>query len=230
MVGHQLPKLRTRVRFPSLAFFSCVFLAGCATVTSLPRLPREDVSPRTGLYHRVRDGETIWRLAKAYGVSERDILAANQIPDGSKIEKGRLIFIPGATRARDIVVDTPRTRERFVWPVQGKILRRFRQYYRGRRNLGIDIGVQEGTLVRAARTGRVVLSDYVPGYGYTVILDHANDVYSVYAHNARLLVKTGQLVLKNTEIARVGRSTDGAYLHFQIHRRGVFDNPLRYLP
>ena len=85
-------------------------------------------------------------------------------------------------------------------------------------------------MVKAARTGRVVFADYLSGYGYTVILDHLDGLYSVYARNSKLLVKLGELVLRNRNIAQIGRSGNLAYLHFQIRKKSIEDNPLYYLP
>ena len=90
--------------------------------------------------------------------------------------------------------------------------------------------VKEGDMVKAARTGRVVFADYLSGYGYTVILDHSDGLYSVYAKNSKLLVKLGESVLRSKDIARVGRSGSLAYLHFQIRKKSIEDNPLYYLP
>ena len=95
---------------------------------------------------------------------------------------------------------------------------------------GISIQAQAGDTVRAARTGRVVFADYLSGYGQTVILDHLDGLYSVYARNSKLLVKLDELVLKNSGVAEIGASDHLVYLHFEIRKNSVEDNPLYYLP
>jgi murein DD-endopeptidase MepM/ murein hydrolase activator NlpD len=61
-------------------------------------------------------------------------------------------------------------------------------------------------------------------------LDHSDGFHSVYANNSKLLVALGELVLKNGTLAHVGHSRNLAYLHFQIRKKSVEDNPLYYLP
>ncbi len=234
-VGHQLPKLRTRVRFPFLAFFmvSAMLISGCSTFEVAPEyvyteLPEPD---KNGVYHKVNVGETIWRIAKTYDVAIDDIIKANNIPNVAKVEKDQLLFIPGAYSQKKIILDTGDNKNEFVWPVKGKVIHYFHQRYGNQINKGIDIQAKDGAPVLAARTGRVVLADYLGGYGHTVILDHLDGFYSVYAHNAKLSVRLDELVLKNKEIALVGKNENQlAYLHFEVRKNSIEDNPLYYLP
>ena len=216
-------------------FFIGLFLmgmTGCVTTTTQEAkvIPTHfSQSKKKGVYHKVKPKETIWRIAKTYNVSVEDLVKANKISDISKVEKGQSILIPGATSRKNIVLDEKGSQKEFIWPIKGKIVRYFKQHHRGQFNKGIDIQVHEGELVKAARTGRVVFADYLAGYAYTVILDHSDGFYSVYARNAELLIKVGDLVLKNNEIARVGKIGNIAYLHFEIRRNAIADNPLYYL-
>lgn len=209
-----------------------VFTAGCISIETQEEIPvRGYVRPeRKGVYHKVKKGETLWRIAKTYNVPVRDITKANNIPKAAKIEKNQLVFIPGARDVREIFLDVDKAQNEFIWPVRGKVIRYFHQRQNGWVNKGINIRAQEGDMVKAARTGRVVFADYLSGYGYTVILDHLDGLYSVYAQNSKLLVKLGESVLRSRNIAQVGRSSDQAYLHFQIRKKSIEDNPLYYLP
>jgi len=209
-----------------------MFSAGCVTletqedivVTELPELDRR------GVYHKVKKGETLWRIAKTYEVPIRDIIRINNIPKAAKIEKNQLVFIPGADVVREIILDEDKARNEFIWPIKGKVIKYFHERQGGRLSKGIDIRAQDGDEVRAARTGRVVFADYLSGYGYTVILDHLDGLYSVYAKNSKLSVKLDEFILKNKVIAEVGRSSELAYLHFEIRKKSIEDNPLYYLP
>ena len=97
---------------------------------------------------------------------------------------------------------------------------------------GIDIAAPEGTPVYAARDGRVIYSDQIPGYGNIVIVEHAGSLSSVYAHNDKNEVSPGDFVRQGEQIARVGSTgrTTGPNLHFEIRSRNVARNPLFYLP
>ena len=223
---------REKIFLPGLLCVVLIGISGCVTmktqeeisVTELPRVERK------GVYHKVKKGETLWRIAKTYGVPIQSITRANNIPEAAKIEKNQLVFIPGVEHAKEIIMDDAAEEKEFIWPIEGKVIGYFNQHQGNRINKGIDIRAQEGDLVKASRTGRVVFADYLSGYGYTVILDHLDGLYSVYARNAKLLVRLNDFVLKNNDIAQLGPSSNLSYLHFEIRKKSVVDNPLYYLP
>lgn len=223
-----------RKKIASIYSVSCLLMltAGCVTLETQEETPVAALAApaRQGVYHKVKAGETLWRIARTYGVAVNDITRANNIPEAAKIEKDQLVFIPGAGAVRDIVLDANNAQNEFIWPIRGKVIKYFRERQGERISRGIDITAQEGDAVRAARTGRVVFADYLSGYGYTVILDHLDGLCSVYAKNSKLFVELDELALKDSVIARLGRSSDLAYLHFEIRKNSVADNPLYYLP
>ena len=223
---------RSKLFFLGLFSVLVVFNAGCVTLETQEEISIRDFPEikRKGVYHKVKKGETLWRIAKTYNVPIKDIIRANNIPKTAKIEKNQLVFIPGVDTVKEIFLDVDKAQNEFIWPIKGKVIRYFHHRQGGRVNKGIDIRAQEGDMVKAARTGRVVFADYLSGYGYTVILDHLDGLYSIYAKNSKLLVKLGELVLRNGDIAQVGRSSNLAYLHFQIRKKSIEDNPLYYLP
>ncbi len=207
-------------------------LAGCATAkhpsgSYVSKMPEPE---RFGVYHKVKHGETVWRIAKTYGVSIDDIVQSNNIPNVAQVEDDQLLFIPGASQVKEIVQTLEDKSNDFIWPLKGKVIKYFKQNEHGRPYKGIGIQADAGTPVKAALTGRVVFADYLTGYGYVVILEHNDGFYTMYGRNAELLVKLGDLVVKGTDIAHVGAINNLAYLHFEIRKNQVEDNPLYYLP
>ncbi len=96
---------------------------------------------------------------------------------------------------------------------------------------GIDFVASAGPPIFAAAGGTVVYAARHPQYGNMVDISHGNDLVSRYAHASRLLVKVGDIVQGGARIAEVGstgRST-GAHLHFEVHLKGVPQNPARFL-
>lgn len=209
-----------------------MFTTGCVSLRTQRdidvKIPSETL--KQGVYHKVNKRETLWRIAKTYNVSVNEIVRANNIPKAAKIEKNQLVFIPGVKTVEEINLDTDESQDDFVWPIRGKVIKYFHEHYGNQISKGIDIKARVGDEVKAARTGRVVFADYLSGYGYTVILDHSDGYHSVYAQNSKLLVKLDELVFKNGAIARVGHSNHLTYLHFQIRKKSIEDNPLYYLP
>jgi len=96
-----------------------------------------------------------------------------------------------------------------------------------RHHNGIDIAIAEGTAVTPAAPGIVVYSGQRSGYGHTVLIEHDNGMVTLYGHNSRLLVSSGQRVHMDTIIAlsgNTGRST-GPHLHFEAWQAGVNVTP-----
>jgi lipoprotein NlpD len=199
-----------------------------------------------GVYHRVRPGENLYRIGKAYGIPLKRLAAANHLSDPSRIEIGQRIFIPGARRELPVDVITPRAANlrppqpdeaqkgalALAWPVGGgTVTSGFGE--RGHSfHDGIDIGAPIGTPVRAAQDGDVIYSDVLRGYGNVIIVRHARGFATVYAHNQRNRTHEGQHVRQGEVIGNVGDSgrTSGANLHFEVRQDNVARNPLYFLP
>lgn len=235
VVVFQLPKLTARVRFPSPAPFFLLaivlLIAGCATTQEGPRDEAKPVIKKEGVYHKVQKGQTLWRIAKAYGVPVEEVIASNNIPNAAAIEVDQLIFIPGQKEQREIpeyTVDD--NKDEFAWPLKGKVISYFNDAKGLTVNRGVDIEVQEGETVKAVREGKVVLADYLSGYGQAIMIDHGDGFISVYAQNDKLMVNLGDHVYKGNPIALVGRSGKRAYLHFEVRKGTQAVNPLYYLP
>jgi lipoprotein NlpD len=97
---------------------------------------------------------------------------------------------------------------------------------------GIAIAGAPGEAVFAAERGRVVYSgNGLRGYGNLVIVKHANDFITAYAHNRAILVKEGQSVRRGQKIAELGMSdADRPMLHFELRKGGKPIDPLGFLP
>lgn len=96
---------------------------------------------------------------------------------------------------------------------------------------GIDIGASAGTKVLAANSGTVIKAGWNNSYGNLVMIDHGGGIVTLYAHNSKLLVSTGDVVSRGQDIALVGstgRST-GPHIHFEVRVNGEYQNPRNWL-
>jgi murein DD-endopeptidase MepM/ murein hydrolase activator NlpD len=96
---------------------------------------------------------------------------------------------------------------------------------------GIDFMAEDGTPIYAAAAGVVVYSEFHPQYGNMIEIDHGNDLISRYAHASKRLVKVGDVVLRGSRIADVGKTgrATGSHLHFEVRQRGAARNPAQFL-
>jgi len=114
--------------------------------------------------------------------------------------------------------------------VRVKDQRKKRIRYRGRHR-GIDLTAPTGTSVFAAMDGQVVIAGKHKQYGNYVMVDHGNDVVTLYAHHRLNLVHEGDIVRRGQKIAEVGRTGNatGPHLHFELKVDGLHRNPLPVL-
>ncbi|UVI30301.1 peptidoglycan DD-metalloendopeptidase family protein [Paenibacillus spongiae] len=118
---------------------------------------------------------------------------------------------------------------RFAWPVSGaKLTSSFGKRW-GRQHKGIDMVGSSSIL--AADNGVVEFAGDKNGLGRAVIINHKNGYKTVYGHMSKLSVKSGQTVEKGDKIGVMGNTghSFGTHLHFEIHKNGKVQNPIKYL-
>ncbi|HZX61095.1 MAG TPA: M23 family metallopeptidase [Candidatus Methylomirabilis sp.] len=225
------------MRWRSGVLACAVVLTACAAHRPQP----------TGVYHRVRPGQTLFRIARTYDVDAGELRRVNRLSDPAEIRVGDRLFIPRARRVLEVSVYRPEetaalegklparstaaSRLHFIWPVNGKIVSRF-GIEDGLKNNGIAIAAPHGTPVRAAEEGKVLYSGAeLRDYGNLIVIDHEGGFATVYAHNQANLVQRGARVRKGQTIARVGMTgiAETPIVHFEIRREGKAENPLAFL-
>lgn len=109
----------------------------------------------------------------------------------------------------------------FFPPVKGMITSSFNsaiQHY------GTDIVASTNEAVKATLPGTVVMTGWTLETGYVIQLQHADNIISVYKHNAELLKHMGDRVKAGEPIAIIGNSgelTTGPHLHFELWHNGT---------
>ncbi|WP_404344404.1 murein hydrolase activator EnvC family protein [Vreelandella venusta] len=123
-----------------------------------------------------------------------------------------------------------RTQGDLPWPVQGAITASF-QRRDGVHYNGIVIQAGAGTEVAAVHSGRVVFADWMRGFGNLLIIDHGDQIMTLYAHLQQFSARPGQQVSRGDEIGRVGSSGGQASpsLYFEVRRSGEPINPQRWI-
>jgi septal ring factor EnvC (AmiA/AmiB activator) len=124
---------------------------------------------------------------------------------------------------------------RLDWPVDGSLLYRFGRVVNANNTTtrwnGVGIAAPEGATVKAVAPGTVVSVGQLGTYGLTVILQHGDGDYSVYASLATATVRNGETVKKGERIGTVGVSDPDLkpHLHFEIRPKGHAVDPERWL-
>jgi murein DD-endopeptidase MepM/ murein hydrolase activator NlpD len=120
----------------------------------------------------------------------------------------------------------------YIWPAKGVLTSGYGWRW-GRMHKGIDIAAPVGTPVVASAPGVVVSAGWNDGgYGNLVEIQHPDGSVTLYAHNNRILVRSGQQVDQGQQIAEMGSTgySTGPHSHFEIHPAGQGAvNPMTYL-
>jgi murein DD-endopeptidase MepM/ murein hydrolase activator NlpD len=198
------------------------------------------ILPIDGAYHTVTADDTLDSLAETYKVDSTAIATCeynNLVPPDYAIKEGDQLIIPGGEKPYVPKVVTSYTGSvpggargtgRFQWPVMGRITQGFWYGHRA-----IDIGAPTGSAVQAADGGFVSFAGWTDvGYGYLVVIDHANGFATYYAHLSNIYVEAGQAVERGQVIGAVGNTgwSTGPHLHFEIRYYGELLNPRAHLP
>ena len=237
-------------------------LPACATLGPQASISLSDshVEPDlVSVKHVVEKGQTVYRIAKSYGLSVEELIAANNLDATGELKVGQELWVPGAAKQAKVAqYDSPepeatatarrgptgsekrpgQTRAVKVgkqegvlqWPVRGVLYAKF-----GRKGKeghdGIDLAAPAGSVVKTAGAGTVLFAGDQRGYGLIVLVEHDSHLITLYAHNRDLRVKTGQKVREGQVVATVGDSgkTSGPHLHFEVRKDGVPTDPLDFL-
>ncbi len=293
--------------------------------------PVRSSRPR-GVYHRVKSGETLSAIARAYHVKLQDLAEINNISRPDQIETDSVIFIPDANQVVDDVITAARSqapraempiydatdaktgpetapavprkeptkketviepakrrektpvdmtvkdrttlspkkdrdrvapgvsgkaegveivektekkkengekadeiqfdKERFIWPVKGKVISWFGIQPNKMNFNGVRIAAIEEAAVQAAAGGTVIFSAPLKEYGETIIIRHEDNYATVYTHLGTRTVRGDARVNKGDRIAFLGKADarEGAYLYFEIRHMNKARNPLFFLP
>ncbi|MEQ1744384.1 MAG: M23 family metallopeptidase [Saprospiraceae bacterium] len=117
----------------------------------------------------------------------------------------------------------------FMPPVSGDIMSPFDLQ---KDHLGVDVAAPKNTAVKAAADGVVISSGYTVETGYSIAIQHPNNVVTMYKHNSVLLKKAGSAVKAGEAIAIIGNTgenTTGPHLHFELWHKGRAVNPNDYI-
>jgi len=181
--------------------------------------------------YTVRRGDTVYGIARKFGVSPDSILEINKCSSGKIIPGMKLrIPVPGAKNktktSEKPVIKSCRNRPDFQWPLK-KVKTCRKDGDEGVKSIGIIINSTPDADVYASEKGVVKKIGYMRGYGKYIVIMHENRYITVYSNMERVNVREGQSVKTGSLL---GKISSDSILHFQIGKAGKPENPLEYLP
>jgi murein DD-endopeptidase MepM/ murein hydrolase activator NlpD len=117
----------------------------------------------------------------------------------------------------------------FFAPIRGLVTLPFNA---SENHFGTDIVAAPNEVVKATLDGTVIMDAWTVETGYTLHIQHENNLISVYKHNSELLKESGNIVKAGDAIAIIGNSgelTTGPHLHFELWHNGTAIDPQSYI-
>ena len=181
------------------------------------------ILPVSGIRHTVVKGDTLNSIAKKYDADAAEISSFNElhsmnlaIGDEIIVPNGKKISTPVANSNQVVRgANTPSYSGYYISPLKS---------YKKTQGLhgynAVDLGAPSNTAILASAGGEVLISrtGWNGGYGNYIVIAHNNGTQTVYAHNSRNIVYSGQSVVQGQVIGYVGstgRST-GPHVHFEV--------------
>ncbi len=119
------------------------------------------------------------------------------------------------------------------WPLEKVVVTSPFGKRNGRNHEGVDFDANRGTPIYTVQDGTVVYaSSKMKGYGKLIIVRHPSGLFTVYAHNSKMMVSVGKKVKKGDLIGKAGSTghSTGPHLHFEVRNQGVAVDPLTLYP
>ena len=113
----------------------------------------------------------------------------------------------------------------FSTPIKGELTQGFNE---SGKHYALDISADVGTPVRAILDGRVIFSEWSVETGHVIIIDHGDNIISIYKHNSRVSKKQNDYVKGGQVIAYSGDQgslSSGPHLHFELWKNGIPIDP-----
>ena len=113
----------------------------------------------------------------------------------------------------------------FYSPIKGDITQSFNFE---ENHFAVDISADVGTPVKSILDGKILFSEWSVDTGHVIIIDHGDNIISVYKHNSKLLKEQNDYVQAGEVIAYSGNQgnlSSGPHLHFELWNNGTPIDP-----
>jgi len=113
----------------------------------------------------------------------------------------------------------------FFSPIKGEITQSFNF---NENHFAVDIAADIGTPVKSVLEGKIIFSEWSLETGYVVVIDHGENIISVYKHNSKILKEQNDFVQAGEVIAYSGNQgnlSTGPHLHFELWKNGTPIDP-----
>lgn len=201
----------------------------------------------------VKSGDTLFGIARRFGVSVQKIVEINNLGLNNVIFTGQILKIPKISGSNSVTLNSNKNlkivtlpqpkpdilktssrilKVKFYLPLDGKIITKFGIKSDGVMNEGIYIEADYGTIVKSSADGEVIfVGSDLKDFGKLLIIKHSENLITSYAHLSKIYVHEGEIITRGQPIAEVGSSgkVTKSQLYFEIRQDNEALDPITYL-
>jgi murein DD-endopeptidase MepM/ murein hydrolase activator NlpD len=201
----------------------------------------------------VKSGDTLFGIARRFGVSVQTIVEINNLGLNNVIFKGQVLKIPKNSGSNSVTLNSNKNlkivtlpqpkpdflktssrilKVKFYSPLDGEIITKFGIKSDGVMNEGIYIEADYGTIVKSSADGEVIfVGSDLKDFGKLLIVKHSENLITSYAHLSKIYVHEGEIITRGQPIAEVGSSgkVTKSQLYFEIRQDNEALDPITYL-
>jgi LysM repeat protein len=183
------------------------------------------ILPISGVQYTVKNGDTLFSIAKKFGSDAEEIARFNDLNPESSLAMGQFIVVPNGEINEPSRVETPVRRSYSSAPSYvGYYTRPIKGGYKSQGNHGyngVDLATDCGASIFAAASGDVLISKsygWNGGYGNYIVISHPNGTQTLYSHNSKNTVVSGEHVAQGQVIGYIGSTglSTGCHVHFEV--------------
>ena len=201
----------------------------------------------------VKSGDTLFGIARRFGVSVQKIVEINNLGLNNVIFTGQVLKIPKISGSNSVTLNSNKNlkivtlpqpkpdilktssrilKVKFYSPLDGEIITKFGIKSDGVMNEGIYIEADYGTIVKSSADGEVIfVGSDLKDFGKLLIVKHSENLITSYAHLSKIYVHEGEIITRGQPIAEVGSSgkVTKSQLYFEIRQNNEALDPIPYL-
>lgn len=201
----------------------------------------------------VKSGDTLFGIARRFGVSVQKIVEINNLGLNNVIFTGQILKIPKISGSNSVTLNSNKNlkivtlpqpkpdflktssrilKVKFYSPLDGEIITKFGIKSDGVMNEGIYIEADYGTIVKSSADGEVIfVGSDLKDFGKLLIIKHSENLITSYAHLSKIYVNEGEIITRGQPIAEVGLSgkVSKSQLYFEIRQNNEALDPIPYL-
>ena len=201
----------------------------------------------------VKSGDTLFGIARRFGVSVQKIVEINNLGLNNVIFKGQVLKIPKISGSKSVTLNSNKNlkivtlpqpkpnilktssrilKVKFYSPLDGEIITKFGIKSDGVMNEGIYIEADYGTIVKSSADGEVIfVGSDLKDFGKLLIITHSENLITSYAHLSKIYVHEGEIITSGPPIAEVGLSgkVPKSQLYLEIRQDNEALDPITFL-